>query len=503
MRYIDLFAGTGAFSHVLKHKGFECVFANDIEKSSEKIYLANHPDHPFVLGDLNNINVVTIPSHDLLVGGFPCFVQGTPVFTNNGYKSIETVDLADTLLTHTGRFQSIVNLQRNVFNGTLYSISIRYRPEPIICTEEHPFYVRTNRQPPRWKMAKDITRDDHVGMVINQRTERIEWIYDEMDRELSIGLALEIQQLYLRLGYIVSIDKSRNGYCITDKHTEYAFIDGNYAWFPVVDRTTHEATDTPVYNFQVANDNSYIVSNTIVHNCQPFSVAGKQEGFDDPRSNVFWKIIEIIQIHKPSIVLLENVKNLKSHDHGTTFDTISSALIELGYHIKCRVLNTSTITNVPQHRERIYILAFRKQDVYNFEFDTVENRPLSDFLETNIPSKYYYTDKLQVFPVIQASVIKPVRTTNTIYQYRRYYVRENKKNQCPTLTANMGTGGHNVPLILDTDGIRKLTPRECFNLQGFPSNYVLPTLSDSLLYKLAGNAVSVPVIELIIDRLFK
>lgn len=67
----------------------------------------------------------------------------------------------------------------------------------------------------------------------------------------------------------------------------------------------------------------------------------------------------------------------------------------------------------------------------------------------------------------------------------------------------MGTGGHNVPLILDTDGIRKLTPRECFNLQGFPPDYILPTLSDSLLYKLAGNAVSVPVIELIIDRLFK
>jgi len=81
------------------------------------------------------------------------------------------------------------------------------------------------------------------------------------------------------------------------------------------------------------------------------------------------------------------------------------------------------------------------------------------------------------------------------------YVRENKSNECPTLTANMGEGGHNVPLILDSNGIRKLTPRECFNLQGFPSSYKLPELCDSKLYKLVGNAVSVPVVKLIADRI--
>ena len=81
------------------------------------------------------------------------------------------------------------------------------------------------------------------------------------------------------------------------------------------------------------------------------------------------------------------------------------------------------------------------------------------------------------------------------------YVRENKSCECPTLTANMGSGGHNVPLILDSKGIRKLTPRECFNLQGFPLSYKLPNLSDSNLYKLAGNAVSVPVVNLIANRI--
>ena len=82
-------------------------------------------------------------------------------------------------------------------------------------------------------------------------------------------------------------------------------------------------------------------------------------------------------------------------------------------------------------------------------------------------------------------------------------MRENKNNVCPTLTANMGGGGHNVPIILDDKGIRKLTPRECFNLQGFPFDYKLPLLSSSKLYSLAGNAVSVPVVSLIANRIFK
>jgi DNA (cytosine-5)-methyltransferase 1 len=90
---------------------------------------------------------------------------------------------------------------------------------------------------------------------------------------------------------------------------------------------------------------------------------------------------------------------------------------------------------------------------------------------------------------------------NTVYQYRRVYIRENRSGECPTLTANMGSGGHNVPLVIDQGGKRKLTPRECFRFQGFPDTFVLPALSDAKLYALAGNAVSVPVVELIAHRL--
>ena len=235
--------------------------------------------------------------------------------------------------------------------------------------------------------------------------------------------------------------------------------------------------------------------------CQPFSIAGKQAGFQDERSNVFWKILKIIDHHKPSFVVLENVKNLVSHDDSTTFEIIKTNLLERGYHIRYKVLNTSDITGVPQHRERIYIVCIKSKEVYDkftLDFPPVPKRPIASSLEPVVGDKYYYTDKSSTWELVKNGVTKK----DTVYQYRRVYVRENKSNECPTLTANMGGGGHNVPLILDEKGIRKFTPRECFNFQGFPSSYVLPsTMSDTNLYKLAGNAVSLPVVQLIANRL--
>ena len=234
--------------------------------------------------------------------------------------------------------------------------------------------------------------------------------------------------------------------------------------------------------------------------CQPFSIAGKQEGFQDERSNVFWKILSIIDMHKPSCVILENVKNIVSHDEKRTFETIKKNLIERGYHIRFKVLDTAEITGIPQHRERIYIVCIKSKDVFDkftLDFPKIPKAEITSLLEPNVADKYYYTDKSSTWELVKQSVIK----RNTVYQYRRVYVRENKSNECPTLTANMGMGGHNVPLILDNKGIRKLTPRECFNFQGFPSSYKLPNISDAKLYKLAGNAVSLPVVELIANRL--
>lgn len=234
--------------------------------------------------------------------------------------------------------------------------------------------------------------------------------------------------------------------------------------------------------------------------CQPFSLAGRQEGFQDPRSNVFWKILQIIDYHNPRCVVLENVKNLVSHDEGNTFKTIKESLEGRGYHIRFKVLNTAQITGIPQHRERIYLVCLKSKDVFDkfsLDFPNVVKGPVNSCFTDPVGDKYYYTNTSSTWDLVSQNVVKK----NTIYQYRRVYVRENKSNECPTLTANMGGGGHNVPLIKDDKGIRKLTPRECFNFQGFPQTYRLPALADSNLYKLAGNAVSVPVVKLIAERL--
>ena len=237
--------------------------------------------------------------------------------------------------------------------------------------------------------------------------------------------------------------------------------------------------------------------------CQPFSIAGMQKGFDDERSNVFWKILSIIKNNSPKIVILENVKNLQSHNNGQTLKIIIENLKNLNYHIKYSVLNTCKITGIPQNRERIYIVCFKdknKCDKFTFDFLEEPLKPISDFLEKDIPEKYYYNNSTIIFDKLKNSITKHI-STNTIYQYRRCYVRENKNNVCPTLTANMGGGGHNIPIILDNKGIRKITPRECFNLQGFPTDYKLPNISMSKLYSLAGNAVSIPVIKLIANKI--
>ena len=174
-----------------------------------------------------------------------------------------------------------------------------------------------------------------------------------------------------------------------------------------------------------------------------------------------------------------------------------------GYHIHYNILNTCKITNIPQNRERIYIVCFKDKEKYNkfsLEFNEVESRDITEYLEDTVDLKYYYTDRLKVYEKIKEAITKDI-SNNVLYQYRRYYVRENKNNVCPTLTANMGGGGHNVPLLKDSNGIRKLIPRECFNLQGFPKDFKLPTICDSSLYRLAGNAVSLPVVNLIAKQI--
>ena len=236
--------------------------------------------------------------------------------------------------------------------------------------------------------------------------------------------------------------------------------------------------------------------------CQAFSVAGYRKGFNDDRGNLFFDLIRMAKANKPKIILLENVKNLVSHDNGNTFLIILKELKELGYYVKYKVLNACEYGNTPQNRERIYILAFqnkREYDKFHFPDPIRLTKKISDIVNYNekVDKKYYYDENCAFYSELKEKITNP----NTLYQWRRKYVRENKNNLCPTLTANMGTGGHNVPLILTKYGIRKLTPKECFMFQGFPKNFVLPDIANSHLYKQAGNSVCVGVLQRISEML--
>lgn len=284
--------------------------------------------------------------------------------------------------------------------------------------------------------------------------------------------------------------------------------------------------------------------------CQAFSVAGSRKGFEDERGNLFFSIINLIEeldrIHgKPRVLFLENVKNLKNHDRGNTYTRIVEELKKVGYIVKEHVINTMDFSELPQNRERIYIVAFlNEKDASNFKmFDNIDEfkfvkdlqerqREIQTILDyesdKNTLGKFYYTKEKfpkyfqteaefedipqEVRKAERVNIEEEVTEMYTFYQIRRgMYIRKNKSGVCPTLTADMGMGGHNVPLIRVRDGIRKITPQEAFKLQGFPigRGYELPEkykdkpYAVSHLYKQAGNSVSVPVIQLIAEEILK
>ncbi len=258
--------------------------------------------------------------------------------------------------------------------------------------------------------------------------------------------------------------------------------------------------------------------------CQPFSQAGHGKGFNDERGELFFEVPRLLKKLKPKAYLLENVRTLVTHDDGKSFDIVKNEMLKAGYSFIPFILNASKYTDIPQGRERVYIVGFQNEENYFYDKPTKENQnnisncPLSKtfnipimrtkslkeikfFLDLSTVSESdYYNNKENK---IHAEVMKNVNRDDTVYQFRRYYVRENKSNVCPTLTANMGSGGHNVPIVLDGRRPRRLTPKECFNLQGFPKKFKLPNITKGQLYKQAGNSVVVPMVQKIAEEIVK
>ena len=209
--------------------------------------------------------------------------------------------------------------------------------------------------------------------------------------------------------------------------------------------------------------------------CQAFSVAGYRKGFDDVRGTLFFDVADILGKHRPKAFFLENVKNLQGHDKGRTFEKIMDVLKNrLGYKVFHNIMSPSEYADIPQNRERIFIIGFDPKQVnipggFQFMFPEKVKKTIqiSDIINYDIHDTsltYDETYNSRYYPQMKDVINK----RETVYQWRRVYVRENKSNECPTLTANMGGGGHNVPLIWTGREIRKLTPEECLGFQGFP-----------------------------------
>ncbi len=248
--------------------------------------------------------------------------------------------------------------------------------------------------------------------------------------------------------------------------------------------------------------------------CQPFSVAGEKRGFKDERGLLFFHIIRIIKEFghkKPKILLLENVKNFKTHDKGRTFKRVQTEVQKAGYwftEANAKLMNTAHYTAIPQNRDRIFMLALSCDHFSsnNFQFPeplpTGSLRKVKEFLDLDrkATEKFYFKPGSQYHPFFEEAIEKGER--DSVYQLRRSYVRENKSGICFTLMANMGEGGHNQPVIKDRWGIRKLTPRECARLQGYEDAWfkIPETLSSSQIYKQIGNSVTVPLVARIAQK---
>ncbi|MCM3904790.1 MAG: DNA (cytosine-5-)-methyltransferase [Pyrinomonadaceae bacterium] len=230
--------------------------------------------------------------------------------------------------------------------------------------------------------------------------------------------------------------------------------------------------------------------------CQPFSLAGvskknslgRKHGFDDEKQgNLFLSIAEILNYHRPAAFVLENVKNLRSHDKGRTFRFIHDTLTKsLGYHVQWRIIDAQSV--VPQHRERIFLVGFKEHRFFEFPEFPLEGPKLASILATNVPEKY--------------------TLSNHLWKYLQGYAKKHQAagngfgfsvftgdDVARTLSARYHKDGSEI-LISRGLGMnpRRLTPPECALLMGFPSDFKIP-VSDTQAYRQFGNSVVVPVVE--------
>jgi DNA (cytosine-5)-methyltransferase 1 len=248
--------------------------------------------------------------------------------------------------------------------------------------------------------------------------------------------------------------------------------------------------------------------------CQPFSISGKQNGFNDTRGTLFFNILEILRVKKPKIVFLENVKHLIHHDKGRTFKVIIQELSNLGYKVSWKILNSKDF-GLPQNRERTIIVG-SKERLFDFNKikyskqvsikDILDNKGNFEYLEegefTILPKNLWKTQKSGlIFCGYRNKSIRSKGTRPNTIHLSRVHKQPNRiyhvEGTHPTIPSQETTGRF---WIYDEKNVRKLTLNECYRLQGFPSNFIINKKS-SEGYKQIGNSVAIPMIEAIIEQI--
>lgn len=273
-----------------------------------------------------------------------------------------------------------------------------------------------------------------------------------------------------------------------DKFSQKTY-QANFGEIPEGDITKIQAQDIPDHDILVAG-----------FPCQAFSQAGKKLGFEDTRGTLFFDVARIIKGKRPKAFMLENVKNLKSHDHGRTFKVIMNTLIELDYDVYYTTFHARDF-GIPQNRERIYIVGFDKHQVSNhdsFCFPLTPKTPtrVGDILEPNstVNEKYTISNKLWEGHKRRKAAHK---AKGNGFGYSLFTADSPYTN---TISARYYKDGSEILIKQEGRNPRKLTPREAARLQGFPENYIIP-VSDTQAYKEFGNSVCVPVIHAIAEQI--
>ena len=304
-------------------------------------------------------------------------------------------------------------------------------------------------------------------------------------------MSFKFIDLFAGVGGIRIAFESQGGTCVFtsewDKFAQQTY-EANYGEVPHGDLTKIDAGDIPLHDIVLGG-----------FPCQPFSNAGLKKGFDDTRGTLFFDVARIVELHRPSMILLENVKGFARHDKGRTLAVVTRVLDDLGYNVFTKILNAKDF-GVPQNRERIFIVGINRDKVgdVGFTFPEPSGIPtkLGDILEKRVEAKYTLSDRL--WQGHQRRKLEHQRKGNGF----GYSLFSRNSVYTSTISARYYKDGSEILIEQRNKNPRRLTPREAARLQGFPENFVIP-VSDGQAYKQFGNSVAVPVVTAVAEAMIK